>query len=739
MKTELPKIILAIIAAFSGFGCGGKEESVSKSEPELDVREAAHARMIKELDRVLAETPDNNLYVGDALAREFRAEVAKMAPDAPPADRFDKLMWLGIGELNLGNEREAITHFEKARTLTYGGGLFPQDREKCLIMLAGAYFRLGETENCCAAPSAESCVFPLQGGGLHQKREGAEKAIEILTELLGTPGLSQVRRLEAMWTFNLAAMALGEPERVPESFRFRRLAQLQGASFPKFHNIAADVGLNTFGLAGGVVCDDFDGDGRIDVVTSSWDPAVSLRFFKNLGDGSFEDRSQAANFEGIQGGLNLKQADFDNDGDLDLLVLRGAWLNQHGKHPNSLLENDGSGRFVDITFAVGLGETNFPTQTAEWADFDLDGDLDLYVGNEHAIEQTAPSQLFRNDGPDKSGLFQFTDIAEQAGVQNMLYAKGVSWGDFDGDRYPDLYISNSGEPNRLYRNRGDGTFVDVAAQLGVTKPAQSFPCWFWDFNNDGALDIFAAGYDGGTAMYMAYYMGYPMLDDFLAGFYVNDGRGGFRNQVRELKVDVPMLVMGSNYGDLNNDGYPEFYLGSGTPEYRDVVPNLLFANRIGQSFEDVTIPAGLGHLQKGHGVAFVDFDEDGDLDLFEQMGGALPGDGYYDALYENPGAPKSHWLRVRPKGVESNSFGVGSRIRAVIEESGVERSVYSTVNSGGSFGGNPLTQHLGLGAAETVKRLEIFWPLTGKTQIFESVPADQRIVVTEGKAEWSSD
>ena len=147
-------------------------------------------------------------------------------------------------------------------------------------------------------------------------------------------------------------------------------------------------------------------------------------------------------------GLNLLQADYDNDGDLDIYVLRGAWLGQAGRHPDSLLRNDGKARFRDATFDAGLGEAHYPTQTAAWADYDNDGDLDLYVGNE-----VFPCRLFRNNGDGS-----FTDVAEFAGVTNDDVAKAVVWGDYDGDRYPDLYVSNFGGPNRLYHNNGDGTF-----------------------------------------------------------------------------------------------------------------------------------------------------------------------------------------------------------------------------------------------------------------------------------------
>ena len=208
----------------------------------------------------------------------------------------------------------------------------------------------------------------------------------------------------------------------------------------------------------------------------------------------------------MYGGLNLIPGDYDNDGDLDILVLRGAWVGKAGQHPNSLLRNDGQGRFEDVTFEAGLGEVHYPTQTAAWADYDNDGDLDLYVGNETSPEFTSPCQLFCNNGDGT-----FTDIAARAGVTQGGYAKGVAWGDYDGDRFPDLYVSNLLGPNRLYRNNRNGTFTNLASQLSVTQPLRSFPVWFWDFDNDGTLDLFVASYTGPAGHVAAYHLGWQPI------------------------------------------------------------------------------------------------------------------------------------------------------------------------------------------------------------------------------------
>ncbi len=462
----------------------------------------------------------------------------------------------------------------------------------------------------------------------------------------------------------------------------------------------------------------------------------------NRGDGGFEDRTAEAGLTGILGGLNLVQADYDNDGDIDLLILRGAWLEAAGRHPNSLLRNNGNSTFTDVTFDAGLGDAHYPTQTASWADYDNDGDLDLYIGNEAKPGQDFPCQLFRNNGDGT-----FTDVARDAGVENLRYAKGVIWGDYDNDRFPDLYVSNGRSPNRLYHNNGDGTFIDLAMQLNVAAPADSFPVWFWDFDNDGALDLFVSSYYMKSSLTRLFAVASSYLGQEHPAetrrIYKGDGHGGFTDVAAQVGLTRLTLPMGSNFGDLDNDGFLDFYLGTGYPSYFGLIPNVMFHNKGGTQFVDVTTSGGFGNLQKGHGVVFADLDQDGDQDVLEQMGGAFPGDGFGNVFYENPGFGNS-WIVIRLAGVQSNRFGVGARIRAEITENGKPRTIYKHVNSGGSFGCNPLTQQVGLGTADRIDTLEIYWPTTDQTQRFADVAVNRAIEITEGNDEprrfaWGQD
>ena len=680
-----------------------------------------HQRMLQLLEEIKLNTSAENPYLGDGPAREMEQQLASLSNDADVATRFELLNKLGVKQLQIGETEEAILRFHECLTLVPEGATDLADRVE--YQLAVAYLRRAENENCVHCANGESCILPIRGKGVHQFTSGSENAIKHLTSVLER----NPDHVAARWLLNLAYMTLGGyPSEVPENFLIPEKTFASEEDFPHFVNIAQQLQLDETSLCGGMVVDDLNGDGRLDVLTSQWNTSGQIRSYLAQEDGTFAETTEEAALQGLYGGLNLVQADYDNDGDVDILVLRGGWWDEAGRHPNSLLANDGNGRFRDVTFEVGLGEVHYPTQTAAWADYDNDGDLDLFIGNEGF-----PCQLFQNNG-----LGRFKDVAQEASVADGGYPKGVVWGDYDGDRFPDLYVSNLDGANRLFHNNRDGTFTDVAAQLGVEGPSRSFPTWFWDFNNDGALDLFVAAYSSNIGTFAADYLGLPHQGQ-TDRLYQGDGKGGFREVSQEMHLNRVTVPMGSNFGDLDNDGFLDFYLGTGDPTFDGLMPNRMYHNQRGTRFADVSIAGGFAHLQKGHGVAFADFDRDGDQDVFVEMGGAYPGDGFPNTVFENPGFG-NHWLAVKLVGESSNRMGVGARIHAVVEEEGSPRSIYRWLNSGGSFGANPLRVHLGLGPATQVKTLEVYWPTSDTTQTFEGVPADQFIQVVEGRDEWES-
>jgi hypothetical protein len=706
----------------------GDSKPAAPQEPNESLVES-HERMLRELAEVAKKARDENNFLEDRSLREARAKLDSLGPSASSNDVWQAKFALALPAYRLGHEQEAIDLFEELLATIDGSAAArnPSNKPKLMFQLGEAYLRHAETQNCCQLYTPESCVFPIAGAGIHQRQEPSRQAIEYFTQTLQSiPPGSPVYN-SALWLVNIAYMTVGEyPDGVPPEYLIPPDRFQSDMEFPRFLNISSDIGLDTLSLSGGAVGDDFDNDGDLDLLVSDWGPEGQLKYFVNNGDGTFNNATEQAGLVGITGGINMVQADYDNDGDADVLILRGAWLGEGGRHPNSLLVNLGGGRFIDAAYAAGIAGADFPTQTAAWADYDNDSDLDLYVGNETTDKLAAPSQLFRNNGDGT-----FADVAVEAGVTNDRFAKAAVWGDYDGDNFPDLYVSNLREANRLYRNNRDGTFTDVAVEAGVVLPLASFPAWFWDYDNDGDLDLYVAAYASDIGDVAASYLGLPVTSE-LERLYRNNGDGTFTDVAREAKLTRPTAPMGSNFGDLDNDGFLDFYLGTGYPTYYSLMPNVMYVNRGGREFADVTFAGGFGSLQKGHAVVFADFDHDGDQDVFEQMGGALAGDAFVDAFYENPGFGRK-WISLELVGTKSNRSAIGARMHVTIVEGGSQRSIYKHVNSGGSFGANPLRQAIGLGNAEQIESVEISWPTTGATQVFEEVESNRFYRVTEGQ------
>jgi hypothetical protein len=538
-------------------------------------------------------------------------------------------------------------------------------------------------------------------------------------------------------------MTLGTyPEAVPARWLIPPTVFQSHYPLPPFENVARKSGLDLYGLAGGALMDDFDNDGRMDLVATHIGFEDQMQFFRNRGDGTFEERTETSGLIGETGGLNLLQADYDNDGFVDFLVLRGGWLGTEGRFPLSLLHNNGNGTFTDVTKATGLIAHLAPTQTAAFLDYDGDGRLDLFVGNETLpgsdAEHTFPCELFR---ANEDGTF--TNVAAEAGVDVIGFVKGVVSGDYDNDGRPDLYLSLKGTPNRLYRNEGPGpggtiTFSDVSAAAGVTEPLHSFGAVFFDYDNDGWLDLFVTGYgfmpgSSLAADTAADYLGLPTTGE-RCRLYRNKGDGTFEDVSQAVGLYKVIAGMGLNVGDLDNDGWLDLYLGTGDPDLSSLIPNRMFRNAEGRFFQDVTTAGNFGHLQKGHGVVFADVDNDGDLDVFEQMGGAATTDKAYSALYRNPGNP-NHWVGLELEGTRSNRSAIGARIQVTVETKAGSRTLHRVVGSGGSFGASPLRQHIGLGDAKRITGIEVFWPTTGQTQKIGPLALDRRYHLREGEAE----
>jgi hypothetical protein len=606
---------------------------------------------------------------------------------------------------------------------------------RAFLQKATAYLRLGEVQNCHDGNNRDSCLLPIRGLGVHKNREGSGRAAEILEQIL----VEEPQNLEARWLLNIAHMTLGTyPDGVPPAQLIPPKAFASDYALPRFPNAAHEAGVDVYGISGGAVLDDFSGDGRLDLMVSSIGLTDQTRYFWNRGDGTFQDRTEQAGLTGEVGGLNMIQADYNNDGFVDLLILRGGWMGSEGRFPLSLLRNNGDGTFTDVTEAAGLLRFA-PTQTAVWLDYDGDGRLDLFVGNESdpdAVPKvTNPCELFHNNGDGT-----FTNVAHAAGVDLVGFVKGVVSADYNGDGRPDLYLSLQGAENVLFRNDGPGEgggwrFTNVAAEAHVTEPINSFGAFFFDYDNDGWPDLFVAGYgllytSTIAADVAADYLGLPTEGE-RPRLYHNRGDGTFEDVTKAMGLYRVIPTMGLNFGDLDNDGWLDFYLGTGSPEFGSLVPKRMFRNANGRFFQDVTTAGNFGHLQKGHAIAFGDVFNDGQQDVFAQMGGAYPGDKAYSALFKNPGNA-NHWVTLNLEGVRSNRSAIGARIKVSLETKTGLRVLHRTVGSGGSFGASPLRQEIGLGDALRIASVEVFWPATGQTQTVRGLKLDHRYRIREG-------
>jgi hypothetical protein len=641
---------------------------------------------------------------------------------------------LGNELLRSGDSAGAVSTLEEVVKLGHDSNLhFPGDLNRTLHEnLAIAYLRLGEQDNCLEMHGQRSCIFPIRGSGVHTNKRGAEGAVREYTALLESRPDDDLSR----WLLNVAYMQLGQyPAQVPKKWLIPESRFRSEYEIGEFPDVAAQANLLSMTHAGGVVVQDFDGDGLLDIMISSSGPLDQLRLYHNNGDGTFSDRTRAAGLIGETGGLNLVATDYNNDGWPDVLVLRGGWWGKFGEYPMSLLRNNGNGTFDDVTEEAGLLSIH-PTQTAAWADYDNDGWLDLFVGHESEPSAPHPSQLFHNNHDGT-----FTEVAVPNGLADLGYVKGVAWGDFNNDGRPDLYVSLHNGPNHLFRNDGPRDpahpdaahwkFTDVTAQAGVGQPMHSFATWFFDYDNDGWPDLFVAGYAIQSMQDVgAFEIGHPSGAE-QPRLYHNNHDGTFTDVTHSVHLDRAILTMGADFGDLDNDGWLDIYLGNGEPSYQALLPNRMFRNDRGRVFQDVTTSGGFGNLQKGHGIAFADFENNGNEDVFEEMGGALPGDTFMSTLYRNPGN-KNHSITLLLEGVQTNRPAFGARICVTFRDGGVLRHVYRTVGYGSSFGDRPWRQHIGVGTATQVDRIEIDWPASHTVQRFSNAAIDHYFRIREG-------
>jgi hypothetical protein len=734
-------LLLALVESAVVIGAVGWWLSTRRPVPQPgDPRSAGTLWMAQKLEAI-ADDIDYRLPAGYMLNHErlpWRRE--QLADSLGTKDEPRKHRLLARELVQCGDARGALAEFDAAEKSWLerlgrddpGTAEFLADLKRWRAI---TWLRVGELENCVGHHACSSCIAPIAPGGVHVEREGSERAFDLYRELCE----QFPDDVESRWLLNLAAMTLGRwPDQVPERWRLAREALASTGECAQWKDIAPAIGLAHSTLSGGACVEDFDGDGWLDVFCT----AIGLHdqaqlFVARLGDDGalrWIDRTREAGLLGETGGLNCCHADYDNDGDADVLILRGAWMGDAGRMPNSLLRNRGDGTFEDMTEEAGLWSC-FPTQAAQWADLDGDGWLDLAIGNEtQPGEKAKPSELYLSN---RDGTFR--EVAEDVGAAVVGWVKGVAAGDCDDDGRIDLYYSLRDGANVLLRNEAGGSeglrFVDVTAAAGVAEPVMSFPTWWFDYDNDGRLDLFVAGNGLFTSDSISE-IGNLLFDKELSSvprLYHNEGGGKFRDVAKAAGLDRTVLTMGSNFGDLDNDGWPDLYLGNGAPSYRALLPDRMFRNRGDGTFADVTTAGGFGHLQKGHAVAWGDLDGDGDQEIYLEAGGALAGDAYPTVLFENPGNA-NRWITLRFRGTKANRAAVGARVRVDVATPAGPRAIHHVVGTGGSFGSSSLQAELGLGDATAIASIEVRWPGSGTVSKFTGVAMNRAWLAVEGEA-----
>jgi len=540
-----------------------------------------------------------------------------------------------------------------------------------------------------------------------------------------------------------------------------RVASSRDPLIPQFADITASSGINFQHIngdpknkkyifeakGGGVASLDFDNDGRMDILLVQGSTLERFKdgknpgpvLYRNLRNGTFADMTQEAGLTGGSGwGMGVAVGDYDNDGFADV------YLTCLG--PDVLYHNNRDGTFTDLTQKAGVGDGRWSTSAA-FGDYDGDGDLDLYVCNylEMNFDRLplpgsgefcfylgqpvlcgprgipgAPDVLYRNNG---NGTF--TDVSEQSGAidRQSLAGLGVVWADVDNDADLDLYVANDAQPNLLFVNRGDGTFQEKALATGVAlsgdaREQAGMGVDIADYDNDGRMDIFVTHFAGDYST-LYHQEGNLLWEDATIPARLRKSYRllvGWGTRFADFNHDGWKDIYHSNghvYPFLNGREFPEPYLQSGT----------FFLNQQDGGFLDVSLRAGPGIKagKSSRGVAFADFDNDGDIDFVVSNMNDSP------QLFRNDRLDSNHWIMFKTVGTRSNRDGIGARITVI---TGKLEQIWEIKRSVGIYSASDPRAHFGLGSFEKAEQVKVRWP-SGKVQDFKNLAANYHYVIVE--------
>jgi hypothetical protein len=556
----------------------------------------------------------------------------------------------------------------------------------------------------------------------------------------------------------LAAAPLARAQMASRGVKPTTPGKRSGLPFSQFVNVAPAAGLRAPTIYGNVDRTDFaleamgcgaafldyDNDGWLDILLltgrrfDSTPQDATIRLYRNNRDGTFADVTAKSGLGCSVWAAGVTVADYDNDGFDDLFIT--CWPQ------NLLFHNNGDGTFSDVTEKAGLLRPGQHYATGcTWVDYDRDGKLDLFVSHYAVFDpgKTTPRGKDQNCnyngvpvfcGPaglpqegcrlyHNNGDGTFTDVTDKSGIARTKpgYALTVASADFDGDGWPDIYVACDTSPSLLFRNNHDGAFSEQGLEAGVSlsedgQEQAGMGVAIGDFDTDGNLDILKTHFRGDTSV-----------------LYRGNGKGNFRDfTIRAgLGVETRFVGWGGGIVDLDNDGHPDLFIATGmvypdlekkVPDAPYKTPNVLFRNLGGGKFEELREETGaaLAVPHSSRGVAFGDFDNDGDLDILIVNMNEPP------TLLRNDVPPGRHWLKVLLVGTNSNRSAIGAQVIAIY---GGLRQAQAVLAQSSYLSVNDRRLHFGLGS-ETKASLEIRWP-TGKRQLIPDVAADQLLSVRE--------